>query len=267
SARVLALLSWFAWLRLLLAWFCRAGEINTGAFQCDLPAPSYMEMETPQSSDVDNLVQRYGNLDAEPGSSSPTHVWIASKLAEGRQQMRWLCTRPRWAVLAVVTLLPFVMLEEARRTCGLYESFEKDLDFRWGFLLQRDNVNAAPIWLGEFGTAENSLWWQYLMRYLHEHEVSWAYWPLNGYKYRGEDETYGLLEMDFATVRDAWKLEDLQKLMERPTTVAVAVVFVVVVVVLVVVVVVVLVVVVVFVAVTNKMNRNKNNNYASPDED
>lgn len=114
---------------------------------------------------------------------------------------------------------PLLALEEARRTCGSYEAFDADLDHRWGFLLgdgaKEGQTEAAPIWLGEFGVAESSVWWRYMVRYIGEHDVNWAYWPLNGVKTRRELDNYGLLEADGVSVRDPWKLAQLQALGAR----------------------------------------------------
>mmetsp|Transcript_101343 Transcript_101343/g.180140 ORF Transcript_101343/g.180140 Transcript_101343/m.180140 type:complete len:650 (-) Transcript_101343:229-2178(-) len=102
-----------------------------------------------------------------------------------------------------------------------YEVFEESLDLRWGFLQGSGLTDSekiahpevAPVWLGEFGTAGNSIWWKHMMRYLSHHPVAgWAYWPVNGEKRPGEDESYGLLMEDMQTIRHPWKVKDLQKL-------------------------------------------------------
>jgi len=72
-----------------------------------------------------------------------------------------------------------------------------------------------------------------MLKYLAERDVDFAFWPLNGRKYtegyfnsasefvfydkpRWEDEEFGLLEEDSWTVRDTWKLLDVQALMDSP---------------------------------------------------
>eukprot|EP00435_Cladocopium_sp_Y103_P053335 s501_g17.t1 len=99
-----------------------------------------------------------------------------------------------------------------------YEAWSQHLDDRWGFLLQEsgDESRVAAVWLGEFGTATDSLWWNHMMRYMSERPLAgWAYWPLNGEKRPGEQETYGILEDDMRTVRHPWKLQDLQRLFAK----------------------------------------------------
>lgn len=96
-----------------------------------------------------------------------------------------------------------------------YEAWSQHLDDRWGFLLQesRDESRVAAVWLGEFGTASDNLWWNHMMRYMSERPLAgWAYWPLNGEKRPGEQEDFGILEDDMRTVRHPWKLQDLQRL-------------------------------------------------------
>eukprot|EP00930_Biecheleria_cincta_P031596 TRINITY_DN21931_c0_g1_i1.p1 TRINITY_DN21931_c0_g1~~TRINITY_DN21931_c0_g1_i1.p1 ORF type:complete len:526 (+),score=53.29 TRINITY_DN21931_c0_g1_i1:310-1887(+) len=102
---------------------------------------------------------------------------------------------------------------------GTYDTFASELDKRWGFVLDgSEGMAPAPVWLGEFGTNNNNLWWKHLMRYLQERDVDWAYWSLNGEMRLEENETYGIWSMDSKHVRHPWKLADLQKLMvETPS--------------------------------------------------
>lgn len=67
------------------------------------------------------------------------------------------------------------------------------------------------MWLGEFGTGDDSAWWGWMNRLIDEYSLDWAYWALDGQKRVGEDETFGILNMDYATVRHSWKLADLQR--------------------------------------------------------
>jgi len=75
-----------------------------------------------------------------------------------------------------------------------------------------DPARTAPVWLGEFGTVTDTLWWNYMLRYLGEREVSWAYWSING---DPKHPYMALLRQDSATVRDPWKLQGLQELMKH----------------------------------------------------
>ena len=71
----------------------------------------------------------------------------------------------------------------------------------WGFISQN---NIAPIWIGEFGTTNNSSdiqnntagsegqWFQSLIQYLNSDTfLSWTYWALNG------EDAYGLLDSNY----------------------------------------------------------------------
>ena len=69
---------------------------------------------------------------------------------------------------------------------GSYEAFERELNFKWGFLLSAGN--AAPVWLGEFGTNTQSLWWKHMLAYLQKHDLDFAYWSVNGEKSNGQPE-------------------------------------------------------------------------------
>jgi hypothetical protein len=75
--------------------------------------------------------------------------------------------------------------------------------------MQHD-AEVAPVWLGEFGTADDNLWWKHLLRYLHEREVDFSYWSFNGQKSELDNpELFGLMLQDAVTPRQAWKIEDL----------------------------------------------------------
>ena len=81
----------------------------------------------------------------------------------------------------------------------------------WGYLLDARGANAAPLWVGEFGTSTSSghrrtagsiqqeHWFGSLIHYLqHRPAIGWAYWNLNGPAARGQGSGYGLLTYDWA---------------------------------------------------------------------
>jgi endoglucanase len=82
----------------------------------------------------------------------------------------------------------------------------------WGYLLDARGPNAAPLWVGEFGTNTASnlgvrdprgnsqgAWLRALIDYLQrQRSIGWAYWPLNGtYPGASRRESYGLLSQDW----------------------------------------------------------------------
>jgi len=126
-----------------------------------------------------------------------------------------------------------------------YWAMERTLDKQWGFMLEEGYDYTAPVWMGEFGETTPGNYWDNLMKYFSHRDIDWAYWPLNGRAYKDserviehsdllgilmgklsahfrpkerewENETYGLLREDYQTVRDAWKLLDLQGIMDSP---------------------------------------------------
>ena len=79
---------------------------------------------------------------------------------------------------------------------------------RWAVLwdLRRWHSSIIPVFVGEFGAdvGETGVQWQRLLAYVGN--MHSAYWALNGCSQRFETEmtdTYGLLDCDWATVRDA----------------------------------------------------------------
>jgi endoglucanase len=94
-----------------------------------------------------------------------------------------------------------------------YAQFSKLLDNSWGYIVTEGQPYTAPLWLGEFGTDTSDNWWAWIRQYITEKELSWCYWALDGEKYVGVDETFGLYMQDYVTIRHPWKVADLQALM------------------------------------------------------
>lgn len=53
---------------------------------------------------------------------------------------------------------------------------------RYGYILEEGNEYTAPLWLGEFGESSSNNYWKFMIRYLKETQISWAYWAYTGYK-------------------------------------------------------------------------------------
>ena len=98
------------------------------------------------------------------------------------------------------------------QTAVSYNDLRNKLDAAWGFIVA-SNASAsiaAPLWLGEFGTDSSSSWWSWIRQYVLERELSWSYWALDGEQRPGVEETFGIFEKDYTTIRHLWKLTDLQ---------------------------------------------------------
>ena len=75
---------------------------------------------------------------------------------------------------------------------------------------------SIPVWVGEFGTTigDNSWKWGFLTRVLRDYELDFAYWAINGRKWRHgnwELENYGLFTEDYTAVRNQSFADDLFK--------------------------------------------------------
>lgn len=116
-----------------------------------------------------------------------------------------------------------------------YWWLERHLDGSWGFALEPGKPWTAPVWMGEFGAYRPGNYWLNFLRYLGTRDVDWAYWPLNGRKLadgifddkgnfleydepRWEEDTFSILNVDFDTVRESWRLLGLQALMVSPSS-------------------------------------------------
>lgn len=114
-----------------------------------------------------------------------------------------------------------------------YETIKRELGERWGFLLVQDQTYTAPVWVGEFGTCNDSaacvdqpagvdanqgFWFASFRRYLAEADIDWAYWTLNGTQARGTGrdplapEDYGILKENWQDVALPALQESLKKL-------------------------------------------------------
>ncbi len=51
-----------------------------------------------------------------------------------------------------------------------------DLEHRWGYLLASDPPGPMPVWLGEFGTNGDGLWFRAIVAYLAESDADWCWW-------------------------------------------------------------------------------------------
>jgi len=72
--------------------------------------------------------------------------------------------------------------------------------------LRRWDSRSIPVWVGEFGAVvgDTSVAWGWLLTYLAD--MHYAYWPLNGCAQRFktlQNDTFGILECDWVTVRNA----------------------------------------------------------------
>ena len=78
--------------------------------------------------------------------------------------------------------------------------------------LHRWDSRNIPVWVGEFGTVvgDTSVAWGWLMHYIRD--MHYSYWPLNGCAQRFEtskNDTYGILDCDWATVRNVSWTKDI----------------------------------------------------------
>ena len=95
-----------------------------------------------------------------------------------------------------------------------YQSMQAIWHEEWSFLLDDPNSpNAAPVWIGEFGTCTNTPrcvdrqrspqahWFHLLLRYLTDHpEVGWSFFALNGSNANDHVANNGLLNAQWSDV-------------------------------------------------------------------
>ncbi len=99
----------------------------------------------------------------------------------------------------------------------------------WGDLLARTGPDAAPVWVGEFGTPHRSdldvyntrpvsqgQWFSALVHYIGQTHAGWAYWAINGTasgapnRHYGAPDSFGLLTPDWRHVARPLLLKTLR---------------------------------------------------------
>eukprot|EP00929_Paragymnodinium_shiwhaense_P048907 TRINITY_DN24686_c0_g1_i2.p1 TRINITY_DN24686_c0_g1~~TRINITY_DN24686_c0_g1_i2.p1 ORF type:complete len:417 (+),score=85.03 TRINITY_DN24686_c0_g1_i2:104-1354(+) len=130
---------------------------------------------------VRQLSQDFGDgveLNLHFSDEEPENGRKASSKDQRRLNKR-LATFTGGAVLA-----PF--LAHVRACVGHWSTYEWEkewLDWMYGFVLEEGQPYTAPVWLGEFGYANQGVYWQQLIRYLSDRDMDFGYWALNGIKY------------------------------------------------------------------------------------
>lgn len=136
--------------------------------------------------------------DLSGARARPVHLSVPNKLVYSAHVYGWSgwgSLRPYWG--------------------RAYESFSNDMHRNWAYLLQQD---IAPVWVGEFGAPDapnkgDMNYWKNLVRFLHENDVDFGYWPLNPRKPKdNESDTYGLVKDDWQTIQYDYRLSDLTSL-------------------------------------------------------
>merc|ERR1711936_55117 len=82
-----------------------------------------------------------------------------------------------------------------------YPEFKQRIETRQTFVTEPGQSYSAAYWMGEFGTGDNDETWGKIIQYLEESDSDWSYWAIDGYKRPGEDESYGILQSDYKTIR------------------------------------------------------------------
>jgi aryl-phospho-beta-D-glucosidase BglC (GH1 family) len=95
-------------------------------------------------------------------------------------------------------------------------SLRATLDQEFGYVLNQGQYFTAPVWVSEFGAAgaegdpANRAWFSYLVRYLVDKDMDFAYWPFN-------HEGYGLVSEDYSrNLTDDWRYPELYRLLNAP---------------------------------------------------
>jgi endoglucanase len=106
-------------------------------------------------------------------------------------------------------------------------TWQQQFERHWGFLLARQGPDAAPVWIGEFGTSASTLrsindtrpasqgqWFRALVHYLHRTNTGWAYWAINGTTSTGPSGRRAGLPDSFGLLTPDWRHLSFPPLMQ-----------------------------------------------------
>jgi len=109
-------------------------------------------------------------------------------------------------------------------TITTYQSFKSTLDQSFGYIMTEGQSYTAPVWLGEYGTCHTSvscvdssqgqgLWFQFIVQYIEDYDMGWAYWAVDGTQSSGDGRTYGA-EEGYGILNTTWNGVALQEMMD-----------------------------------------------------
>jgi len=149
---------------------------------------------------------------------------FSSAASHARRRKPWHCYC--WLNLCLLTTLIAAIGATALHIStrvGSYSMFHDELAGKW---LVDAGID-APVWVGEFGVGGDyddtvhegagGTYWKYMLRFLRQYELDYAYWPINGDAWvnatqEWDNEDYGILDRDYVNVRRPGQLAGLQKL-------------------------------------------------------
>jgi hypothetical protein len=182
---------------------------------------------------VSRPCRAFWHCDQRHGEKTPG---LAGNNASFKMVVPWdrgLCCGFQFCILITLLFLIFFTIFIFSLFAPSYSLFRTHLNNQWGFMLDDGHPYTAPVWMGEFGNLRRGEYWNNMMHYLSEYDIDFAYWAINGKKWRtghiniqtGQwipeephwfNESYGLLTEDYWTIRSPWRLMDLQALMPSP---------------------------------------------------
>ena len=96
-------------------------------------------------------------------------------------QVRSFHCAANFGMFLLVTCVGCAILSSIASRATSYEFFRDELDSKW--MQGGPPAQRPPLFVGEFGDNYPNDYWVYMIRYLRERRLGWAYWALNGNKY------------------------------------------------------------------------------------
>ena len=154
---------------------------------------------------------------AAPAAGAKAHTEGAAAAAEAgagwRAGVRAACALNLLVLAVVISAACAVVLSVALKV-PTYAMLHDELYEKWA--LDRPS---APVLLGEFGgMSDGTPYWRGMLRFIEQYQLGHAYWPLNGDRHDDghgeslEQEYYGILQPDYATVRQPGILDSLMRI-------------------------------------------------------
>eukprot|EP00933_Yihiella_yeosuensis_P012706 TRINITY_DN12176_c4_g1_i1.p1 TRINITY_DN12176_c4_g1~~TRINITY_DN12176_c4_g1_i1.p1 ORF type:complete len:737 (+),score=83.88 TRINITY_DN12176_c4_g1_i1:65-2275(+) len=170
------------------------------------------------------------------GCSSNIEISLENSVSAEDRTLTWdcgLCCGLQCTILLIMLTAVFSIVFIFGFMAPTYWLFQTHMNNQWGFVLEEGHPYTAPVWMGEFGNSERGHYWNNMMHYLNEYDIDFAYWAINGKKWKTgyidvrsgiwipeaahwSQEPFGMLAEDYWTLRSVWRLLDLQALMPSP---------------------------------------------------
>ena len=159
-------------------------------------------------------IEMRSRLTQKGGPVEEKEVVVKAKESPGTDFFLFFSVASLFVILLVALVAASTGLYLSAKT-QTYDMFHDELYSKWALW-----DTSAPVLVGEFGSSTDGYgvgekdFWRCMTKFLKQYDLSYAYWPWNGERWYNdtqtfENEGYGLVEVDWVTIRNPKVIEDL----------------------------------------------------------